>query len=89
LITVIQGDGQTLSFEVEQIRRFQAISPSSPYSTFIDLENHETLSAADLFLQTYGVKGNLILQTCIASGEVDTWGRLFVIAVPIQQDVTR
>jgi hypothetical protein len=89
VITVIQGNGQSLSFQVEQIRRFQAVSPSSPYSTFIDLENHKTLSATDLFLQTYGVEGNLLLQTCIASGDVDNWGRLFVIAAPIQQDASR
>ena len=64
------------------MRSFQATQPTSPYSSFIDLSSNKTLSATELFTQTYGTKGALILQTCIASGTVDSWGRLFVIAIP-------
>jgi hypothetical protein len=82
LISVVYGDGHTVVYQVSQMRSFQATQPTSPYSSFIDLSSNKTLSATELFTQTYGTKGTLILQTCIASGTVDSWGRLFVIATP-------
>jgi hypothetical protein len=44
----------------------------------------ETLTAAQLFYETYGVEETLILQTCIAKGAVQSWGRLFIIATPAE-----
>ena len=82
LIAVVYGDGHYTFFEVSQIRRFQATRPTSPYSSFVDLSTNTTLTASDLFYQTYGVKNTLVLQTCITSNGLDTWGRLFVIAIP-------
>ena len=81
-ITVVYGDGQSQSYRVSQIRQFQALSPDSPYSDFIDLASGESLSATDLFYQTYGVGGQLVLQTCISSNGISSWGRLFIIATP-------
>jgi hypothetical protein len=40
------------------------------------------LTVQQVFYQTYGVSSQLILQTCIASQGLDTWGRLIVIAAP-------
>jgi hypothetical protein len=81
-VTVIYGDGHEENFLVKQVRHFQAISPTSPYSDFYDLENGTNLSAADLFYQTYGIAGQAVFQTCIAQDGIDSWGRLFVIAEP-------
>ena len=81
-ITVVYGDGHTQSYRVTQIRKFQALSPDSPYSDFVDLASGSTLSATDLFYATYGVGGQLVLQTCIAANGNSSWGRLFVIATP-------
>ena len=83
LIHVIHGDGHDDPYEVRLIRRFQAIEPLNPYSDFIDEESGNRLTATDLFFQTYGVPGQLILQTCIAADGSDSWGRLFVIATPV------
>jgi hypothetical protein len=83
IIHVIRGDGRAISYEVNQIRSFQATDPGSPYSNFIDQKNGSLLSASDLFFQTYGIPGQLILQTCIAASGSDSWGRLFVIATPV------
>ena len=82
LIFIISGDGHFSIFKVREIRRFQAYSPSSPYSTFIDLSTGDILSATDLFKQTYMIQDSVILQTCIASGGIQNWGRLFIIATP-------
>jgi hypothetical protein len=84
-ITVRYADGSVETFEVTQIRHLQATRPNSPTSSFVDLDNKNvTMTAVDLFYQTYGVKDTLILQTCIASGGVDSWGRLFIIATPVE-----
>jgi hypothetical protein len=84
VITLTYADGSTDHFEVTQIRRLQAVSPNSPTSRFIDLDNdNASLSAVDLFYQTYGVKDTLVLQTCIANGAELSWGRLFIIAAPV------
>jgi hypothetical protein len=81
-ITVVYGDGHTTAYDVILTRRFQATQPGSPYSSFIDLATDKTLRVTDLFMQTYGLKGNLVLQTCITNNGSDSWGRLFIIASP-------
>ena len=84
IITLIYGDGEVQNFRITAIKRYQALSPNSPYSNFIDLSQPGiTLSSNDLFYQTYGLGNVLILQTCIAQGNESSWGRLFVIAEPI------
>lgn len=81
-IDIVYGDGHFQSYTIVEIRSFQATSPSSVQSNFVDLATGDTLTAAQLFYQTYGVEGNLVLQTCISAYGNDSWGRLFVIAVP-------
>lgn len=82
LVAIVYGDGHYAFYQVEQVRRFQAIEPNNPYSKFVDLANGETLTVETLFYETYGVTGQLILQTCIAAEGNDSWGRLFIIAKP-------
>jgi hypothetical protein len=89
IIVVVYGDGHVRQYQVTQIRRFQATNPNSPYSNFIDLDQGTTLTYTDLFYQTYGVAGQLILQTCIAAEGNDSWGRLFILAMPYIPDPTR
>jgi hypothetical protein len=83
VITLVYGDGSTADFVVQSIRRFQALSPNSTQSTFVDLENNQKLSAADLFYSMYNSDNPVVLQTCIANEGESSWGRLFVIAVPV------
>jgi hypothetical protein len=83
-ISLVNGDGTVHRFLVTEIREYQALSPNSPYSSFVDLANPEkTISYRDLFFETYGVSDRLILQTCISKNNSDSWGRLFIIAIPI------
>lgn len=81
-VIIVFGDGHFERYLVTGVRQFQALSPNSPQSNFVDLQTGDTLSAEDLFYETYGIQGNLILQTCISNNGVDSWGRLFVIASP-------
>jgi hypothetical protein len=82
IIHVIFGDGHYERYRVIQIRRLQALQPTSALSDFVDLGTGQKLTASDLFYETYGIKSQLVLQTCIAVGKQDSWGRLFVIATP-------
>jgi hypothetical protein len=82
LIKVVYGDGHTWDFVVSEVRHFQAVSPNDPYSQFIDVETGATLTASDVFFQTYGVAGQAVFQTCIDKDGIGSWGRLFVIATP-------
>lgn len=84
IIALVYGDGHTQYFRVSEVKQFQALSPTSIYSQFINLAQPGiTLTSTDLFRQTYGRGNVLVLQTCIANGNDASWGRLFVIAEPV------
>ncbi len=79
-VTLIYGDGTTDEYIVSSTEEFQALSPSSPTSNFVSLSSGETLSSTDLFYRVFGGGTRTTFQTCIAQGNEDSWGRLFVIA---------
>ena len=84
-VDVIYGDGAIRRYTISIIRRFQALSPTSPASNFVDLDKSidTQISNAELFQQIYAQGNRVVFQTCInAKGNV-SWGRLFVIATPI------
>jgi hypothetical protein len=83
VITLVYGDGHSADFQVSELRRFQALSPDSTQSSFVDLASGEQLSASKLFHSVYNSDGSVVLQTCIAQDGVSTWGRLFITAVPL------
>jgi hypothetical protein len=86
-LTLIYGDGRQVLYQVIKIYQLQALSPTSPYSKFIDPAHpQDTMTTEDVFNFIYGVKDRLVLQTCIAKGKVDSWGRLFVIAEPVKDE---
>jgi hypothetical protein len=82
VIYLVFGDGSLRRYSVQHLFRYQALQPNSAQSNFIDLENGSRLTTQALFTRMYGRKGALVLQTCIESDGIDTWGRLFVIAEP-------
>jgi len=85
-IQLVYGDKKTETFVVTNILQYQALSPDSPTSDFIDLSSGEHLTASSLFSKVYANgSGNLVLQTCIHANQNPTWGRLFVIARPVNQ----
>jgi hypothetical protein len=84
VITLVYGDGSSQYYQVFAVMQFQALSPNSPYSQFVNLAQPDvTLSSTDLFYQTYGLGDVLVLQTCIEKGNESSWGRLFIIAKPV------
>jgi hypothetical protein len=83
-IVLVHGDGSYQFYRVAQILHYQAVNPESQFSDFIDLENGSRLNYYDLFLETYGVSGRVVLQTCIDANGNGSWGRLFIIAFPMR-----
>ena len=79
-VVLIYGDGSTVEYVVSDIEQFQALNPTSPSSNFVNVSTGEGLSAEQLFYRVYGGDSRTTLQTCIALGDEDSWGRLFVIA---------
>lgn len=86
VVSVIYGDGEVDAYLVSQIIEFQALSPNSPSSKFVDLVEGDTLSATNLFKKVYTGDPHLVLQTCIARGTEASWGRMFIIAQPIEAE---
>ena len=81
-IRLVYGDGKTEVFVVTEILRFQALQPTSPYSSFRNMDKDETLTAEQMFKRVYLGDRHVTFQTCINAYGNASWGRLFVIAVP-------
>lgn len=85
-IELFYGDNRKKSFVVTQIQKYQALSPNSSSSNFIDLDTGEYLTATQLFRKMYANQtGHVVLQTCIYADQNPSWGRLFIIAEPISR----
>ena len=81
-VELVYGDGRIEKFTISQVLRFQALQPQSQQSSFLSLDNSETLSANEVFNQVYTGRHHLTFQTCINSNGNMSWGRLFVVATP-------
>jgi len=81
-IRLVYGDGRVEYFVVTEVLQYQALQPTSPYSSFRNLSKDETLSAEGMFKRVYFGDRHLTFQTCIEKDGELSWGRLFVIAVP-------
>jgi hypothetical protein len=79
-VVLVFGDGKTKTYRIEDIQSYQALSPYSVYSNFVDLSAPTNkLSSTEVFNRVYGQSGALVLQTCIKVGSESSWGRIFLI----------
>jgi len=85
LIYLVYGNGEVSTFIITQVLRYQAYEPYNPYSYFRNLDNGLEYSAEDVFRKVYMGERHVTLQTCIAENGEASWGRLFVIAIPLTQ----
>ena len=81
-IRLVYGDGKVEYFVVTEVLRFQALQPNNPYSSFSNLDKKETLTAEQMFKRVYFGNRHVTFQTCIEAEGNQSWGRLFVIAIP-------
>jgi hypothetical protein len=81
-VRLVNGDGSVKYFVIVEVLRYQALQPTSPYSSFRSLDKDETLSAEEMFKRVYFGDRHVTFQTCIEAEGNPSWGRLFVIAIP-------
>jgi hypothetical protein len=81
-VQLVYGDGHVETFVIKKVLRFQALQPTSTYSSFKNLDQDEILSAEQMFNRVYLGGHHMTFQTCIEADGKSSWGRLFVIAVP-------
>lgn len=81
-VIVIYGNGSQAHYQVTRIEQYQALSPESVNSDFIDLSDpsQAKLSASQVFQHVYTAQNRLVFQTCINANGDPSWGRLFVSA---------
>ncbi len=84
VVSVVSGDGTVSRYKIEAVYQFQALQPTNPYSNFVDLETNQQLTATELFYRVYTGAHHLTFQTCIEKDGEYSWGRLFVLAYPLQ-----
>ena len=88
-VRLIYGDGHVRKFIVTQIQHYQALEPYDPFSSFRNLDQNETLTAGQMFDRAYSGTQHVTFQTCIKAEGNSSWGRLFVIAAPLQWSIMR
>ena len=86
-VRLVFGNGKTEVFVISEVLRYQALEPTSPYSSFRNQDKDETLTADQMFKRVYFGDRHLTFQTCIDANGNPSWGRLFIIAVPKVTDV--
>lgn len=78
------ADGTVRYYMITSVLRYQALSPNSPYSNFVNLSRpNERLTSSELFERVFTTQNSLVFQTCIAKDGEPSWGRVFVIAKQI------
>lgn len=82
LIEYIPAVGRSVEYKVVEIAKVQAVRPKSQHSDFLDLADGRRFTSGQMFDRIYGGPHKLVLQTCIEKGNIDSWGRLFIIASP-------
>jgi hypothetical protein len=86
VVIVVYGNGRLSYYRISEVQQFQALTPNSPQSDFLDLghPNSGTMSAGDLFNRMYTQGDRVVFQTCILANGDSSWGRMFVIATPLE-----
>jgi len=84
-VSLVYGDGHIEYFVIKEVLKYQALKPTSPYSSFRNLDKDEVLSAKQMFKRVYVGERHVTFQTCLAADGNQSWGRLFVIAIPREE----
>ena len=82
-ILLVYGNGCTERFTVTDYLKYQAITADDPYTNFKDLRSGNVITNSQIFREVYKGERHITFQTCIAAEGNPSWGRLFVIAEPI------
>jgi hypothetical protein len=82
-VQIVYGDGRIANYEIAYVYRYQALQPNSSSSIFVNLDDNKQYTAWDVFQKVYTGGDHVTLQTCIEANGEPSWGRLFVVALPV------
>lgn len=83
-VYLVYGTGRVEAFLVTQVYQYQALDPNNPSSNLKDLETGKVYTAQQVFRLMYMGEHHIAFQTCIEKNGNLSWGRLFIIAEPVQ-----
>ena len=83
VVSVTYTDGSTQWFLVEAVEAYQALQPTSLFSDFRSLDTGELFDVQSIYDRVYGGSYPLVMQTCIEFEGNNVWGRLFILAEPL------
>jgi hypothetical protein len=85
-IVIVYGDGAREIYRIFDVHNYQALTPNSAHSKFIDLDDpyQQVITAGDLFTRVYTQSGTVVFQTCIDAFGNPSWGRIFLRAERVQ-----
>jgi hypothetical protein len=82
-VDLIYGDGIVSRYLITEIQSFQKLAGDLSNSYYINLVSGEKLSTPQLFKRMYTGGDKVTFQTCIKKGSDSSWGRIFIIGVPL------
>jgi hypothetical protein len=80
-IILIFGNGRMENFTVNSVNWYEAL----PHDAYKDFVTGDVLNTGELYDMMYNGEYHLTLQTCIEWGDNPDWGRLFIIAQPVDR----
>ena len=82
-VRIVYGNGRVNYFKINRLARFRAVLPGSQDESYVDLSSNISYTAQDIFTMFYDGDAHVTFQTCIGQGDNSSWGRLFVVAIPV------
>jgi hypothetical protein len=82
-VTLIYGDGRLKTYRITSITGYEVIDPQDPTTDYRNTQTDEAIDLSSLFSIYYMGEHHLTLQTCLEYNGDPSWGRLFIVAVPI------
>ncbi|HEX9017724.1 MAG TPA: hypothetical protein VF806_00965 [Anaerolineaceae bacterium] len=84
-VVAVYGNGRLERYKISRIERFKALNPTSAFSNFVDLADTQgvVLTSSELFRRIYTAGHQLVFQTCISENGQSSWGRIFIVATPV------
>lgn len=81
-IILVYGNGRTETFIVKSIQQYEAL----PQGIYKNTGTQMLWNTSDLFNTMYSGDYHVTLQTCIENNGDFSWGRLFIIAQPVENE---
>ena len=82
-VVLVYGNGTTERFLVTKILKYEALNGEFTFGQYRDLATDTVITSRELFETAYKGEKHLTLQTCIENNGDADWGRLFVVAIPV------